>query len=66
MSLPSTMSNLASISCPASTDSSPACFARIFWVMVIPILDSLLKCIGTLQCFYGVSMTEHLQKECNA
>ena len=37
MSLPSTMSSLALMSCPGLTLASPQWAARIFWVMVIPI-----------------------------
>ena len=37
MSLPSTMSSFALMSCPALTFGSPQWAARIFWVMVIPI-----------------------------
>src|SRR5699024_7867342 len=37
MSLPKTRSSFALMSCPASTLSSPACAARIFCVIVIPI-----------------------------
>ena len=36
-SIMSKESNSASINCPALTDGSPACAARIFCVIVIPI-----------------------------
>ena len=39
MSLASVKSTFASISCPAATLSIPACFARIFCVIVMPITD---------------------------
>ena len=38
ISFASARSISASMSCPASTDSSPACAARIFCVMVIPMV----------------------------
>ena len=38
MSLPRTRSSLAEISWPGTTVSSPAWAARIFWVMVIPMV----------------------------
>ena len=38
MSLPSTISSFAMMSWPDTTESSPACAARIFCVIVIPIV----------------------------
>ena len=38
MSFPKTRSSFARMSCPAVTDSSPAWAARIFCVIVIPII----------------------------
>ena len=48
ISFANTTSSFASISSPATTWSKPACAARIFWVMVIPIGFSSLKCLFSI------------------
>ena len=48
MSLPSTMSSFAITSSPACTESTPACAANIFWLIVIPDISNLLFLFRTL------------------